>query len=115
MTTSANAGIVRRKGVGAKVGRIVLFTVLGLFCVYYLMPLWVVVVTSLKALDEIRAGSLLGLPQAPSFAAWGKAWSSACVGVRQTAAKYSSRIISWSDALAFSSRRNRLFSFFNLS
>ncbi|WP_333822468.1 carbohydrate ABC transporter permease [Pinisolibacter sp.] len=82
MTTSANAGIVRRKGVGAKVGRIVLFTVLGLFCVYYLMPLWVVVVTSLKSLDEIRAGSLLGLPQAPSFAAWGKAWSSACVGVR---------------------------------
>lgn len=82
MTTSANAGIVRRKGPGARVGRIVLFTILGLFCVYYLMPLWVVVVTSLKSLDEIRAGSLLGLPQAPSFAAWGRAWSSACVGVR---------------------------------
>jgi glucose/mannose transport system permease protein len=82
MTNSANAGIVRRKGLGARIGRIVLFTILGLFCVYYLMPLWVVVVTSLKSLDEIRAGSLLGLPQAPSFAAWGKAWSSACVGVR---------------------------------
>ncbi len=82
MTNSANAGIVRRKGLGARVGRIVLFTILGLFCVYYLMPLWVVVVTSLKSLDEIRAGSLLGLPQAPSFAAWGKAWGSACVGVR---------------------------------
>jgi glucose/mannose transport system permease protein len=32
--------------------------------------------------DEIRAGNLLSLPQDPSFAAWAKAWSSACTGVQ---------------------------------
>ena len=31
--------------------------------------------------EEIRQGNLLALPEAPSFAAWVKAWSSACVGV----------------------------------
>lgn len=82
MTSSATDGIVRRKGLGPRLMRLGLFVVLGLFCLYYLMPLWVVVVTSLKSLDEIRTGSLLSLPAAPSFAAWVKAWSSACVGVR---------------------------------
>jgi glucose/mannose transport system permease protein len=38
-------------------------------------------ITSLKSLDEIRAGNLLALPLAPSFEAWAKAWSSACTGV----------------------------------
>lgn len=82
MTSSATGGIVRRKGLGPRLMRFGLFAVLGLFCLYYLMPLWVVVVTSLKSLDEIRTGSLLALPQAPSLAAWAKAWSAACVGVR---------------------------------
>ena len=35
-------------------------------------------------MDEIRAGNLLALPQDPSFAAWAKAWSAACVGVECT-------------------------------
>ena len=40
------------------------------------------IATSLKSLEEIRAGSLLSLPQQVTFDAWNKAWSSACVGVR---------------------------------
>jgi glucose/mannose transport system permease protein len=62
--------------------RALLFLTLGVFCLYYLAPLIVMIATSLKSLEEIRAGSLLSLPQDVTFDAWSKAWSSACVGVR---------------------------------
>jgi glucose/mannose transport system permease protein len=61
--------------------RIVLGSVLLLFAAYFLMPLYVMLSTSLKDMDQIREGSLLSLPTNPSFAAWSKAWSSACTGV----------------------------------
>lgn len=64
------------------IGRLALFAVLGVFCLYYLMPFYVMAVTSLKGLDEIRAGAFLGLPQAPTFEAWNKAWNAACVGIQ---------------------------------
>ena len=38
------------------------------------MPLFVMLVTSLKTMDEIRDGNLLSLPRAPTFDAWIKAW-----------------------------------------
>lgn len=78
------SGIVRPKGPRQAVLRGLLFAVLILFCLYYLMPLVVMVSTSLKSLDEIRTSSLVSLPQAVTFGAWTKAWSSACVGVRCT-------------------------------
>lgn len=59
-----------------------LYAMLVIFALYYLMPLFVMVVTSLKGLDEIRTGSLLGLPRNIEFAAWGTAWSGACTGVQ---------------------------------
>ncbi len=59
-----------------------LYAMLILFALYYLMPLFVMLVTSLKSLDEIRTGSLLGLPRDVDFSAWGKAWSGACTGVQ---------------------------------
>ncbi len=58
--------------------------ILILFALFYLAPLYVMVATSLKSVEEIRTGNLLALPVAPSFAAWTKAWSSACVGVECT-------------------------------
>ena len=60
------SGIVRPKGRGQNVQRVLLFAVLGLFCVYYLVPLFVMVSTSLKSLAEIREGSLLAFPRAVS-------------------------------------------------
>jgi len=62
--------------------RVAIYAVLILACVYYLLPLFVMAVTSLKSVDEIRAGNLLSLPQHASLEAWFKAWSSACTGVR---------------------------------
>ena len=55
---------------------------LGLFCFYYLLPLFIMVATSLKSLEEIRNGTLISLPLHLNTDAWVKAWSEACVGVR---------------------------------
>lgn len=75
-------GIVQPKTALNRVLRGLLFLILGLFALYYLLPLIVMVSTSLKSLDEIRTGSLVSLPREVTFEPWGKAWNSACVGVR---------------------------------
>ena len=63
-------------------GRIAIYLLLILVAAYYLAPLYVMISTSLKTLDEIRSGNLLDWPLHPSSASWVKAWSSACTGVR---------------------------------
>lgn len=60
--------------------RFLLLGALAVFAALFLAPLYVMVVTSLKDMDQIRAGGLLDLPATPSLAAWAKAWSSACTG-----------------------------------
>lgn len=82
MSSAAALGIVRAKGFRTRVLRFVLFVVIGLFAIYYLLPLFVMIATSLKTLGEIRTGSLISLPQEVTFEPWAKAWQSACVGVR---------------------------------
>lgn len=82
MSRAAVHGIVTPKGLRNRVLRLLLFFILALFVLYYLLPLFVMVATSLKSLDEIRGGSLLSWPRNPNFDAWAKAWQSACVGVR---------------------------------
>ncbi len=67
MSTRGTSGIVRRRGAGAWFGRALLFTVLGLFCLYYLIPLVVMISTSLKSLEEIRQGTLISLPRDVRF------------------------------------------------
>jgi ABC-type glycerol-3-phosphate transport system permease component len=61
--------------------RALLWTVLLLFAAWFLLPLYVMVSTSLKDMDQVRAGHLLSLPTSPSFDAWAKAWGTACTGV----------------------------------
>ncbi|SCZ71075.1 carbohydrate ABC transporter permease [Epibacterium ulvae] len=62
--------------------RFSLYLFLGLFALYYLMPLFVMVTTSLKSLEEIRTGSLISLPREVTFEAWRTAWSGACTGIQ---------------------------------
>lgn len=62
-------------------GRVIVYSLLVLVALYYLMPLFVMITTSLKTLDEIREGNLLSLPGSITLAAWAKAWGSACTGV----------------------------------
>lgn len=62
--------------------RMLLFAMLGLFMLYYLLPLIVMIMTALKPLDEIRTGTLLSLPKDLTLEPTLRAWDSACVGVR---------------------------------
>ncbi|MGQ7847160.1 carbohydrate ABC transporter permease [Granulosicoccus sp. 3-233] len=67
--------------------RILLYLVLVLFAVYYLLPLYVMLVNSFKPLEEIRGGDMLALPQAWTLAPWSSAWSTAQIGVQATGLK----------------------------
>ena len=69
---------------GARIGRACVYAALILFAAFYLIPMLVMVATSLKDIEEIRAGSLLAPPQAVSFDAWSYAWNQACIGVECT-------------------------------
>jgi glucose/mannose transport system permease protein len=73
---------VQRQIAGPQVlGRTVVYGLLVLLALYYLMPLFVMLSTSVKTLDDIRGGNLIALPAEVTFEAWAKAWSSACTGV----------------------------------
>lgn len=60
--------------------RLFIYTLLLFFALIYLVPLYVMVVTSLKDIEEIRTGNLLALPDHVTLFAWAKAWGSACTG-----------------------------------
>jgi glucose/mannose transport system permease protein len=47
---------------------------------FFLLPLYVMLVTSLKPMDEIRDGSIFALPLQLTFEPWREAWSSVCTG-----------------------------------
>ncbi len=67
---------------GSRFGRIAIYALLALVCLYYLLPLFILLSTSLKTLDDIRTGNLLSLPRQITLEPWQQAWSSACIGVR---------------------------------
>ncbi|WP_177627803.1 carbohydrate ABC transporter permease [Parasedimentitalea marina] len=60
---------------------IFLYGTLILISVYYLLPLYVMVVTSLKGMPEIRMGNIFSPPVEVTFEPWVKAWSEACTGL----------------------------------
>lgn len=62
--------------------RSILYILLGVFALFYLMPLFVMITTSLKSLDEIRTGDLISLPRDVTLEAWRTAWSEACTGIQ---------------------------------
>lgn len=70
-----------------RVTRSFIYLVLLLFALFYLLPFFVMVVNSLKPLDEITGGSMLALPGEWTIAPWQAAWSSAQIGVEPTGLK----------------------------
>ena len=61
--------------------RLGLYAFLVICALFFLTPLYVMLVTSLKAMPEIRQGYIFAWPSAPSLAAWSKAWFAACTGL----------------------------------
>ncbi|RJE78970.1 carbohydrate ABC transporter permease [Paracoccus sp. JM45] len=60
---------------------IFIYGTLLLVSIYYLLPLYVMVVTSLKGMPEIRLGNVFSPPVEITFEPWVKAWSQACTGI----------------------------------
>jgi glucose/mannose transport system permease protein len=60
---------------------IMVYSVLFVAAVYYLLPLYVMIVTSLKGLEEVRLGNIFAPPIEITFEPWVKAWTSACTGL----------------------------------
>ncbi len=58
-----------------------LYGTLIVVALYYLLPLYVMVVTSLKGMPEIRVGNIFAPPLEITFQPWIKAWAEACTGL----------------------------------
>ena len=60
---------------------IFLYGTLLLVAMYYMLPLYVMIVTSLKGMPEIRLGNVFSPPVEVTFQPWVKAWAEACTGI----------------------------------
>ena len=60
---------------------IMIYGTLIVVCLYYILPLWVMVMTSLKGMPEIRLGNIFAPPVEITFEPWVKAWAEACTGL----------------------------------
>ncbi|MDX8441456.1 carbohydrate ABC transporter permease [Mesorhizobium australafricanum] len=60
---------------------IFLYGTLIVVALYYLLPLYVMIVTSLKGMPEIRLGNIFSPPVEITFEPWVKAWATACTGL----------------------------------
>ena len=70
-----------------KITRVFIYLVLLLSALFYLLPFFVMVVNSLKPLEEITGGNMMALPQTWTIEPWLKAWSTAQIGVEATGLK----------------------------
>jgi glucose/mannose transport system permease protein len=68
--------------------RVVIYGLLAFFAFVYLIPLVIMVMTSLKPLDEVTGGNMFTLPRQLTFEPWIKAWGEARIGVSDTAGIY---------------------------
>ena len=61
--------------------RIGVYAFLIVSAAFFLLPLYVMVITSLKTPAEIRQAVLFAWPSSPQFGNWVEAWSSACIAL----------------------------------
>jgi glucose/mannose transport system permease protein len=60
---------------------IMLYGTLIFVSLYYILPLWVMIMTSLKGMPEVRLGNIFAPPLEITFEPWVKAWATACTGL----------------------------------
>ncbi|MFZ6726443.1 carbohydrate ABC transporter permease [Undibacterium sp. MH2W] len=63
------------------IARVGLYGFLISVAVFFLLPLYVMLTTSFKSMDEIRQGGIFLLPLHLDASSWIQAWTSACTGV----------------------------------
>lgn len=64
-----------------KAARIGMYAFLIASAIFFLLPVGLIAINSLKSMDEIRLGNFLALPINPTFEAWIAAWTTACTGL----------------------------------
>ncbi len=75
------------KTAGQILGRCCLYIILIIFALYYLLPLFVMLINSVKPLTEIRQGNMLAFPHDFVIEPWLQAWNKAQIGVQATGLK----------------------------
>lgn len=60
---------------------VMLYGTLIVVAAYYALPLYVMIVTSLKGMPEIRLGNIFAPPVEVTYQPWVKAWAEACTGI----------------------------------
>jgi glucose/mannose transport system permease protein len=83
----ANVNSPIRTRASSWIGRLILYVVLIATAILFILPIYVMIVNSLKPLDEIRSGDLMALPVAWTVEPWLTAWSTAQIGVQPTGLK----------------------------
>ena len=71
----------QRSAFAPRTARFGLYAFLTVSAIFFLLPLLLVIMNSLKPMEEIRQGNLLALPINPNLDAWVAAWKSACTGL----------------------------------
>ncbi|QYF94709.1 carbohydrate ABC transporter permease [Massilia sp. PAMC28688] len=61
--------------------RIGIYAFLLTAALFFLLPLYVMLATSVKPMEEIRAGNIFALPLDVTLEPWRQAWSGACTGM----------------------------------
>ena len=74
MTEDSYKILEQKSGKNKIIFRWILFIILGIFALYYITPLYVMIVTSFKTMDEIRQGNIFYLPDTLYFEPWLEAW-----------------------------------------
>jgi glucose/mannose transport system permease protein len=81
MTTHASASARPKRPYRLQPARIGVYAFLFTAALFFLMPLYIMLVTSFKTMDEIRLGNIFALPMHVTVEPWVTAWTSACTGV----------------------------------
>jgi glucose/mannose transport system permease protein len=61
--------------------RIGIYAFLLTAAAFFLLPLYIMLVTSFKSMEEIRLGNIFALPMHMTLEPWRQAWNTACTGV----------------------------------
>jgi len=80
MATASAENAIRTSGFA----RTLIYLVLLLFALFYLLPFGIMLVNSLKPLEEITGGNMIAVPRTWTVEPWLGAWSSAQIGVQPT-------------------------------
>ena len=81
-TPVERAPLFPRKKKGITPRSIAILVFLAICAAFFCVPLYVIVTTSFKTMDQIRQGDIFSLPLPLTFDAWWNAWDSACSGIR---------------------------------